>query len=47
MSFQDCRYIYVMVAEKVFDIIDIFVMLKYENELEIVTSDINFNSVSP
>ena len=28
-------------------IIGIFVFLQYENELELVTSDINFNSVNP
>ena len=28
-------------------IADIFILLKYENELERVTSDISFNSVSP
>ena len=29
------------------DIIDTFVLLKYENGLELVTSDISFNSASP
>ena len=28
-------------------IIGVFVLLKYENELELVTSDISFTSVSP
>ena len=28
-------------------IIDIFLLLKYENELELVTSDISFNSDNP
>ena len=28
------------------DIIGIFILLKYENELELVTGDISFNSVS-
>ena len=28
-------------------IIGIFVLLKYENKLELITSDINFNSVIP
>ena len=28
-------------------VIGIFVLLKYENELELVTSDISINSVSP
>ena len=28
-------------------VIVIFVLLKYENELELVTSDISFNSVRP
>ena len=28
-------------------IIGIFVLLQYENDLELVTSDISFNSVSP